>query len=111
MILVIRKKASKDQIKQMAQDYDGYIKVVVDLERKILAGGGEFHAEAKKLLIADGSGQENLWGGGFDLGSGQIDYNSMINIRSDQNNPSREILDQEIRKKFDEIVRDFLIND
>ena len=105
MILIIRKKASPEEVKKMAEDYDGYIKIVADLERKILAGGGEFHADAEKMLIADGSVQENLWGGGWDVESRQIDYNSMINIRQNQNNPSREILDAGIRKKFDEIVK------
>ena len=105
MILIIRKKARPAEIEKMAEDYDGYIKVVVDLERKILAGGGEFHADAEKMLINDGSIQENLWGGGWDVESRQIDYNSMINIRQNQNNPSREILDAGIRKKFDEIVK------
>ncbi|MBI2327727.1 hypothetical protein HYU92_05420 [Candidatus Curtissbacteria bacterium] len=111
MILIIRKKANQEETKQMAEDYEGYIKVVVDLEKKILAGGGEFHADAEKMLIADGSAQENLWGGGLDIESGQIDYNSMINLRPTQNNPSREILDAGIRKKFDEVVKRLLIND
>lgn len=93
----------------MAEDFGGdFIKVVVDIERKILAGGGARHVDAKQLLLRDGSKQESLWGGGIDLESGEIDYNSMINIRPGQNNLSRDIMSQEIRNKLDVITTNLL---
>ena len=93
----------------MAQDYEGYIKVVVDVELKILAGGGERHFDGEQLLLQQGSKQENLWGGGIDWETKEIDYNSIINLRPKQNNPSRDILSQDIRDQFDKIVKELLL--
>lgn len=109
MLLVIRKKATGDEIEKISQDFAGYIKIVVDVEKNILAGGGERHFDGEKKLLKEGSMQENLWGGGLDTETGEIDYNSIINLRPLQNNPSREILSVEIRKKFDKIVKDMLL--
>lgn len=109
MVLVIRKKASQEEIKKMAEDFDGYIKVVVDIEKEILAGGGERHVDAEQILLKKDSRQADLWGGGLDLQTKEIDYNSIINLRPNQDNPSRDILSTEIRKKFDKIVKDLLL--
>lgn len=109
MLIVIRKKATKDEIEKMAEDLAGFIKVVVDVENKILVGGGERHVEGEQKLLQEGSKQENLWGGGFDTETQEIDYNSMINLRPSQDNPSRDILSPEIRKIFDRIVKDLLL--
>ena len=89
----------------MAQDYDGYIKVVVDIKRGIATGGGKMHVDGEQALLADGSEQQDLWGGGIDWETKEVDYNSMINLRPRDENPSREILSEKIRGKFDSIVR------
>lgn len=66
MLLLIKKKATEEEIKQMAEDFEGYIKLVIDVEREILAGGGERHFDGEQKLLVDGSKQEDLWGGGID---------------------------------------------
>ena len=109
MILIIRKKATKEEIKKIAEDFDGYIKLVVDTEKGVLAGGGERHFDGEQKLLQEGSKQTNLWGGGLDLETKEIDYNSVINLRPNQDNPSRDILSHEIRKKFAKIVEDLLL--
>ncbi len=109
MLIVIKKKATKDEVEKMSEDLAGFIKVVVDVENKILAGGGQRHVEGEQKLLQEGSKQENLWGGGFDTETQEIDYNSMINLRPSQNNPSRDILSSEIRKEFDRIVKGLLL--
>lgn len=93
----------------MAQQFDGYIKVVVDVEQEILAGGAERHVDCEQILLSQGSRQQNLWGGGVDMETSEIDYNSIINLRPSANNPSRDILSQEMRKKFDTIVKRLLL--
>ena len=110
MILIFLKKATDEELKKVAEDFDGiYIKVVVDIERQILAAGGERHFDAEGKLLDDGSKQVDLWGGGVDVKSGEIDYNSMINLRPNQNNLSRDIMSVEIRKEFDQITRRLLV--
>lgn len=108
MVIIISKKASKEEIRKMAEDFDGYIKVVVDVDKGILAGGGERHVDCEQLLLKEGCKQSNLWGGGLDLETKEIDYNSIINLRPNQDNPSRDILSTEIRQKFDKIVKNLL---
>ena len=109
MGLIIREKAVDKELREISGHFKGYIKVVVDIERAILAAGGDRHADDEKILLENGSKQKNLWGGGLDLETKEIDYNSIINLRPRQNNPSRDILSLEIRKKFDKIVKGLLL--
>lgn len=108
MLLIIKEKANSETIKKVAEDLNGYIKFVVDVERAVLAAGGMRHFEGEKLLLEDGGQQGNLWGGGLDLATGEVDFDSIINIRPHQDNPSREVLSPELRKKITEIVRRLL---
>ncbi|MBM3244716.1 MAG: hypothetical protein FJZ15_02885 [Candidatus Omnitrophica bacterium] len=91
----------------MAEDLKGYIKIVVDVRRSILAAGGEKHVDGERLLLQDGSRQEDLWGAGLDLETGEMDFDSLINLRPTQNR-SREILDEEIRKKAESLIQSLL---
>lgn len=109
MILIIDRKATDEEMKKMAEDLDGYIKVVVDIKLRILAGGGKRHVDSEQMLLEAGSKQDNLWGGGYDVEAKQIDYNSMINIRPRQQNASRDIMSAEIRNEFGKIVKALLI--
>ncbi len=106
--MIIKSKADEETLKKIAEDLEGYIKVVVDIERGILTAGGLRHFEGEELLLKDGSVQKDLWGGGLDLETNEIDYDSMINIRPNQGNTSREVLSEEIRKKMDQIIRELL---
>ncbi|MBU0502841.1 MAG: DUF5674 family protein [Candidatus Omnitrophota bacterium] len=108
MVLIIRQKADEDTLKKVAEDFDGYIKVVVDIQRKILAAGGKLHSDEEELLLDDGSKQADLWGGGIDLETNEVDFDSVINLRPGQCNSSREVLDQDIRKQIEKIIRSLL---
>jgi hypothetical protein len=44
------------------QSLETYIKLAVDLERGILAGGGVMHADCEAVLLDDGSSQQYVWG-------------------------------------------------
>lgn len=63
----------------IAEDLNGYIKIVVDVGRKILAAGGEKHVDGERILLGDGSRQEDLWGAGLDLETDEMDFDSLIN--------------------------------
>lgn len=108
MLRIIKSKADESVLKEVAQDFGGYIKVVVDAKQQILAAGGLRHVDGEQLLLKNGSRQEDLWGGGLDLETNEVDFDSMINIRPNQNNPSREVLNQDIRKKVEIIIRKLL---
>lgn len=108
MLMVITSKADEKTLKKAAEDLDGYIKFVVDVDKKILIAGGLRHFEGEELLLKEGSKQGNLWGGGLDLQTLGIDFDSMINLRPNQGNSSREVLDEKTRKQIEEIVRSLL---
>lgn len=107
MLVIIKSKANKQTLKKVSEDLSGYIKWVVDVEQEILTAGGLRHFEGEQLLISQGSKQQNLWGGGLELETNELDFDSMINIRPPEN-PSREVLSQKLRKRLEEIVRRLL---
>lgn len=108
MLLLIKEKISDRELIKAGEDLDGYVKVVLDIEKEILTAGGVRHVEGEQLLLKQGSQQNNLWGGGLDLETGEIDFDSMINIRVADNNPSREVLSEPIRKRMVEIINKLL---
>ena len=88
------------------------IKCVADVKRGLLALDAELHADLERLLLENGSAGEDLWG--FNLypeekGEDFIEYDSLINIRSWQGNPSRGISDPETREAIENIVAQFII--
>jgi hypothetical protein len=104
MVVIIKSKISPDAYKSVTEDFDGYLKVVVDVRRRLLAAGGKKHVDAEQALLQDGSRQEDLWGAGLDLATNEMDFDSLINIRPTQN-ASREVLDRELRQDIEEITR------
>ncbi len=107
MLSIIRSKIDPESRKKVAEDLKGYVKVVVDVRRKILSAGGQKHVDGEQMLLEDGSRQEDLWGAGLDLETDQMDFDSMINLRPAQN-ASREILDPKIREVVEAITRSLL---
>ena len=107
-MLIIRKRADEETINKVSQDLNGYVKVAIDIKRGILAAGGTLHVDGEKLMLEDGSRQADLWGGGIDFETGEIDFDSMINIRPAQGNRAREVLDKKIREQMEEIIHRLL---
>lgn len=110
MLTILTSKADDETLKKIASDLDGYVKVVVDIHKRILTAGGKRHIDGEQLLLSCGSKQEDLWGGGIDLETKEIDHDSMINIRPTQGNSSREVLSVEIRRRMDELIRLYILS-
>ncbi len=109
MILLIQSRATKKQIDVMLEEHRLFIKLAVDINLLILAGGGEMHFDCEQMLLNKGSCQEHIWGAGFMPETQKITYDSLINIRSRQNR-SMEILDSAIREQIDQIIYELLGN-
>ena len=103
-VVIIEEVITPEQFRLANENYPNYIKVVVDIDRRILAAGGEWHADAEVLLLENGSKQVDLWGGGVDLITKEIEFTSLINTRPGVSN-SQEVLDLAIRSKMEEIIR------
>lgn len=109
MILLLREPATPFQIEQMLLEHKFYIKTAVDLERRVLAGGGNLHYDCEQALLDDGSRQENIWAAGFMPLTGKLNFESMVNLRPRQNR-SMELIDPIIRERVAQIIVEFLGN-
>lgn len=114
MIKIITSPISKEELKESAREFfTDFVKSVVDIEREIMAIGGEFHVDCESILLEDGCKQPNLWGINIYVekpASERIGFDSMINIRPKQGNRTRGVDSEEIRKKITIIVNK-LINE
>lgn len=83
------------------------VKAVVDVERCVMAIGGELHSDEEAALIEDGSAQEHLWGINLYPAEGEdawIEFDSMINIRPSQGNRSRNVENSVLRDRIRQII-------
>ena len=111
-MIILEHPISRAELKEYAANTFGdMIKCVADVDKGLLAIDADLHADLERLLLGKGSEQSALWG--FNLypdesGDDFIEYDSLINIRSWQGNPSRDVLDQEVRSKIENIVEKFI---
>ena len=110
---ILQKSITRAELAALAQNTFGdMIKCVADVRQGLLALDAELHADLERLLLENGSAAEDLWG--FNLypeeeGEDFIEYDSLINIRSWQNNPTRDVRDSDIREAIRQIVGQFII--
>ena len=105
---LVDKKISLDELKKMsARIFGGLVKAVVDVKKEIMAVDASMHADEESFLLQNGSQQDDLWG--INLypnikGNDFIECDSMINVRPNLNNLSRNIKDEKLRDKIITIV-------
>lgn len=104
MIITKSDPFTQTEINQARKQFDTYIKTVIDIDRRICSAGMDRHFEGEEILLKNGSKQSDIWGGGIDLETKTVDFNSFINIRPKDNNTSNEIQDPEIRKIYEELT-------
>lgn len=107
MIITKNTPYTKSEIRKLKDLFDPYIKTVIDVKNKVCSAGCDRHFESEKILLDEGSSQSDLWGGGIELETKIIDYNSFINIRPNDNNTSSEIQDSKIREKYKNLTEYF----
>jgi hypothetical protein len=107
-IHIVRQRATEKEINEMLEDLKTYIKLAVDVERNILAGGGEYHADCEEVLLEDGSRQEDIWGADWYPEHRKVEFGALINIRPHQGNRSMEIEDPKLRDRIETITRALL---
>lgn len=107
-IRIVKEKIPISELQKLAEEIFGeFVKAVVDLQKRVMAVGGELHADAEAVLLDHGSRQEDLWGINIYPARSRdawIEFDSMINIRPRQGNRSRTIEDASIRTQIAEII-------
>ncbi|NCN87604.1 MAG: hypothetical protein GW941_01770, partial [Candidatus Pacebacteria bacterium] len=81
MIITKSQPFTKEEIEKLKEEFEVYIKTVIDTENKVCSAGMDRHFEGEQILLKQNSKQKDLWGGGIDLETNEIDFNSFINIR------------------------------
>ena len=112
-IKVVEEKVTILELEEFAKaGFGDLVKVVVDIERGVMAVGGELHADEEALLLEQGSKQENLWGINVYpalTGGDFIEFDSMINLRPAQNNRTRGVESPELREKIKQIINKLVV--
>ncbi len=108
MIFLLREKTTSAQVQEMLQEYESMVKIAVDIRRRILAGGGEMHADCEDALLAEGSEQDDVWGANWYPARQAIEFESLINIRPRLGNRSIVIQDENLRIQVESVTRQIL---
>ena len=107
--VLVTEPTSLSELRRTGEElYGDMVKAVVDVQKQVMAVGGELHSDEEAFLIETNSRQENLWGINIyterELDE-MIEFDSMINIRPRQKNRSRYVEDDQIRKEIIRIVQ------
>jgi hypothetical protein len=113
-IKIIKDSISRQELVKMAnEEFGDLVKAVVDVERGIMAVGGELHADEEVVLTEkEGSKREHTWGINIYPQKSEpewIEFDSMINLKPHYGNRSRDVESPEIREKIKSIVSKLII--
>ena len=109
---ILKEKLAFEELKKMAAaGFGDMVKVVVDLDRELIAINADLHSDLEALLLENGSRQENIWGINLypELSTEEfLEFDSMINVRPTQGNRSRGVDSEEKRRKIAAIVKKWI---
>jgi hypothetical protein len=115
MIQIIESKMPPHDLAEFCEAYyKTMVKFVVDVEKEVMAVGGELHSDAEALLLTQGSRQSDLWGGNFfpwNPPGQRLEFTSFINIRPADDNVSMEVICEITRKKIAALAEKLLLSD
>jgi len=108
-------KIVKDSIKRQelinlaSKEFGDVVKAVVDVQQEIMAVGGELHADEEVMLMEkEKSKREYVWGINLYPQKSEkewIEFDSMINLKPQYGNRSRDVESEKIKEKIRSIVR------
>lgn len=108
IVVLAHERIAPSELKRLVDlFFEDMVKYVADLERGVIAVGGEMHADAEQLLLEQGSAQNDLWGANYYPGRGPqdcIEYTSLINIRPAQDNRGMELQDEALRARLRDLT-------
>jgi hypothetical protein len=103
---------TRERLKALAEaGFGDMIKAVVDCRRRVMVVGGELHADEEQWLLDEGSTQQDLWGINLypaDSSEDWIEFDSMINVRPAQGNPSRGVENDATQAIIRSIVQELI---
>ena len=109
-VKIVKDAIARTELTRIArEEFGDLVKAVVDIAQRIMAVGGELHADEEAILTEQcGSKREHLWGINLypkKTGKDWIEFDSMINLKPQHSNRSRSVEDPMIRQKIEEVVQ------
>lgn len=108
-IRIIKDSITREELKKIASEQFGdLVKAVVDIEKEVMAIGGDLHADEEVVLTEqEGSKREHTWGVNLypdNESEDFVEFDSMINLKPNFGNRSRSVENEQIRGKIRSIV-------
>jgi hypothetical protein len=106
-VVILEQRIEQGVLRLLVERFEDMVKYVVDVERGVIAIGGEMHSDAEEVLLESGSRQANLWGANYYPGRGRegcIEFTSFVNIRPSAGNRGMELQDEALRARVREIT-------
>ncbi|KKU85782.1 MAG: hypothetical protein UY15_C0022G0009 [Parcubacteria group bacterium GW2011_GWA2_47_9] len=109
-IKIVKDYISLQELTRMAnEEFGDVVKAAVDVEQKIMAVGGELHADEEvSLMERENSKRAYIWGINIypkKPENERLEFDSMINLKPHSGNRSRNVEDPDIKEKIKAIVR------
>jgi hypothetical protein len=106
---IVREAIGLDRLRVLAEEgFGDLVKAVVDIDRGVMAIGGELHSDEEAMLLDDGSRQADVWGINLypaDHGNTEwLEFDSMINVRPRLGNRSRSVEDSDLQERIVAVV-------
>ena len=106
MLAVQRMNFSEEELKLMSDDASGYVWAVLDVKRGIVAAGNEYVEKMKHALLKRKSSIYDVFGVGFDLETGEIDFCSPANRKVVDRESTGEVPEDK-RERVETLIRYF----
>jgi len=106
-VVVLEQRIEPVVLRRLVERFEDMVKYVVDVERGVIAIGGEMHSDAEQVLLDAGSRQSDLWGANYYPGRGRadcIEFTALINIRPAAGNRGMELQDQTLRERVQSLT-------
>ena len=108
MHVIAAGQATPEQLQDMLEAMQIYIKVAVDIKRRVLAGGGAMHVDCESALLEQGSEENDIWGADWHPETRTIQFEALMNLRPKQGNHSLSIADPRVRGTVETVIRERL---
>jgi hypothetical protein len=110
---IVKDKIEIAELKEMALRMHGnLVKVMVDIEKNIIAINAPMHSDLLELLIKEENSEpKNLWGINIHpdkTSEDFIEFDSMMNLKPALGNKSRNVEDPAIREKIIVIINNIV---
>jgi hypothetical protein len=110
-IVIVNHRVSRDELVRLLSVHSGTgVNYVADVRRRVIALGGEVHADAEQALLDHGSARDDLWGATYRPGRGHgcIEFSAPINLRPEAGTRGTEIEDPRIRQAVRELTYELI---